>query len=104
MILEYLGTGQSQARTHQSLAILTGWTVRDVQEAIEVARQGGSPICSGNEGVWVARDATELETFLAAYDRRLRTMVKTRGGLRRAFRGMREREAKVVAPSIWEAA
>lgn len=47
-------------RTQKELEALTGIDRRYIKQAIRDLRLEGLPICSGNEGYWIARSEEEL--------------------------------------------
>lgn len=47
-------------RTQKELEALTGIDRRYIKQAIRDLRLEGLPICSGNEGYWIARNEEEL--------------------------------------------
>lgn len=47
-------------RTQKELEALTGIDRRYIKQAIRDLRLEGLPICSGNEGYWIARSEDEL--------------------------------------------
>lgn len=99
MILPIL-SGRANARTQRTLALLTGWTVRDVQAAIEEARRNGAPICSGDEGVWLAETSEELAETYRMLRARIASQNRTAWALRRTLGRMRASEARVEQPDF----
>ena len=78
-------------RPLDSLAYLTGLTRREVEQAVELARREGiAPICSGTDGIWLARDERELAADIERGERRIRTMLRTRNGQKRLLKRMRQ--------------
>lgn len=73
------------------LAAMLGLPVRAVQEAIQALRLAGEPICSGDAGVWLARDADELAASNRRLHHRLREQYRTLRAQRRAEARLRER-------------
>lgn len=87
--------------TINSLARWQDLPRRLIEEAVENLRLSGEPIIGDAHGLHLARNADELAGYVAAYDRRLRSMFQTRSGLRRTLRKMREREAHVEPLGLW---
>lgn len=74
------------AKLH-SVALRSGLPRRRVEEAIEAIRKGGlAPVCSGPEGVWIARDVREYEANVDARRRRFITQALTVRAERRLLR------------------
>lgn len=76
------------------LAQRLGVPVREVQEAIQRLRVGGEPICSGDAGVWLARDADELAASNRRLHHRLREQYRTLRAQRRAEVKLRLRDQR----------
>ena len=62
------------------IAAWTGLPRRTCEEAVQALRHNGVPICSGPEGVWIARSADELK----ASNERLRHRLKSQYATLRA--------------------
>ena len=86
-----LRVGAPSARTISAICHETGLCRRDVEAALESLRADlHEPICAGKLGYFDAASVAELDAYLAAFDRRLRTMLRTRTGLRLARRRMQD--------------
>lgn len=73
--------------TLPTIALRAGLPRRRVEEAIEAIRKGGlAPICSGPEGVWIARSVEEYEANVDARRRRAVMQLLTVRGERRLVR------------------
>lgn len=83
------------------LAQRLGVPVREVQEAIQRLRVGGEPICSGDAGVWLARDADELAASNRRLHRRLVSQYASLRAQRHAERRMRAAERRDL--TLWSA-
>ena len=85
------------------LAIAAGVSGRDAEAAVQHLRTAGlSPVCSGSEGYWIARNLGELRADIARGDRRLRTMHATRRGQRKLLRRLEAERVEVVEVlSVW---
>ncbi len=82
-----LGALRQEPATIEDLARITHLRRRRVEEALEAIRRGGLvPVCSGPEGVWVARTVTEYEANVDARRRRFVTQALTVRAERRLLR------------------
>ena len=73
--------------TIRSVALRAGLPRRRVEEAIEAIRKAGAaPVCSGPEGVWIARSVREYEGNVDARRRRALGQLVTVRGERRLLR------------------
>ena len=73
--------------TIRSVALRAGLPRRRVEEAIEAIRKAGAaPVCSGPEGVWIARSVREYEENVDARRRRALGQLVTVRGERRLLR------------------
>ncbi|MBR5088289.1 MAG: hypothetical protein IK093_02565 [Ruminiclostridium sp.] len=62
-IIEFLPVGIENAISQEELSIRTGRTKRENRAAILEARSKGVPICSAEEGYWIARTADEAARY-----------------------------------------
>ena len=83
------------------LAERAGLSRRETEAAIEAIRKAGLvAICSGQNGVWLARSVDEYEANIMARRRRIASKSRTVRGERALLRRMR---GHVLAePSLWE--
>lgn len=72
------------------LARTLGVPVREVQQSLQQLRVAGEPICSGDQGVWLARTADELAESNRRLHHRLREQYRTLRAQRRAEARLRE--------------
>jgi hypothetical protein len=80
-----LRQGAAHARTLSDLREETGLSEREQQAAIEALRAlSFEPICAGARGYYEAATVAELDAYMRQFDERLRTMVRTLHGLRKA--------------------
>lgn len=80
-IEEYIPNGAGAAITLGDLARLLDIERREVERAIQFARQNGVPICASNSepfGVFIAETSEELAQYIESLDRRLKNMTITR--------------------------
>lgn len=84
-----LRQGAANARPLAEIAAETGLSRRAAEEAMEALRAAShEPICAGARGYYEASTIAELDAYLAAFESRIRTMFRTRRGLRAARRRM----------------
>ena len=79
-IEDYIPKGAGAAVTVGYLAKLLNVDRREVERAIQFARQSGVPICASNAepfGVFIAETPEELERYLKSFNRRLKEMNTT---------------------------
>lgn len=77
----------AQPATIGSVALRAGLPRRRVEEAIEAIRRDGiALVCSGPEGVWLARSTAEAEANIEARRRRVVSQTLTLRGERRLLR------------------
>lgn len=77
----YIPSGSSAAVTVGYLAKLLNVERREVERAIQFARQSGVPICASNAepfGVFIAETPEELARYCGSLDRRMKNMAFTR--------------------------
>ncbi len=80
-----LRQGKPNARTLSQLREDTGLNERDQQQALEDLRAlSHEPICAGARGYYEAATVAELDAYMRQFDERIRTMVRTLHGLRKA--------------------
>lgn len=77
-------------RTQPELAYALGVPVREVQQSLQRLRVAGEPICSGDRGVWLARDADELAASNRRLHHRLAEQYRTLRAQRRAEARLRD--------------
>lgn len=88
----------AQPATLRSLAIRTGLPRRRVEEAIEAIRKAGLvAVCSGPEGVWLARSVSEAAENIEARRRRAITQLQTVRAERKLVRRL-----NAPSPTLWE--
>lgn len=58
-IIEFLPVGIENAVSMEELSSRTGLTQREIRAAILEARRKGVPVCSAEEGYWIAQNADE---------------------------------------------
>lgn len=80
------------------------WPRRMVEQAITDLRLQGRPVCTGPDGVWLARSAKEMEQQYQALRRRYISQALTARAVRATARRMRDAEAKVEQRTLWDAA
>jgi hypothetical protein len=86
-----LRQGAVSARPLAEIAFSEGLSRRAVEQAIEGLRADlHEPICANADGYFEAATVEELEAYIAAFDRRLASMWRTRRGLKAARRRMQE--------------
>ncbi len=89
----------AQPATLRSVALRAGLPRRRVEEAIEAIRRDGiALVCSGPEGVWLARSVSEAAENIEARRRRAITQLQTVRGERRLLRRLAE------PLTLWEGA
>lgn len=85
--------------TLRSVGLRADLPRRRVEEAIEAIRKGGfAPVCSGPDGVWIARSVAEYEANVEARRRRALGQLLTVRGERRLVR----RLATPGQARLWE--
>ena len=65
-IIEFAPLGIENAISMEDLSLITGLNKRLVRSAILHARRSGVPICSGENGYWICRDAKEALRYYKA--------------------------------------
>lgn len=91
IVAEALG---SRPRPLNDIALETGLSRRDVEQAIHELRLGGAPICTGQAGAWVAQSAAELAASNGRLHHRLREQYATLKAQRRTEAMMRDAETR----------
>lgn len=84
-LIDAVPVGRASARTATELQAITGArSSREITRGIELLRRRGAPICAApgeKPGYFIAANLVELETYLAALDRRLASVRRTRAAL-----------------------
>ncbi|MBR1433031.1 MAG: hypothetical protein IJ784_01350 [Ruminiclostridium sp.] len=62
-IIEFLPVGIENAVSMEELSARTGKTQREIRAAILEARRKGVPVCSAEQGYWIARTADEATRY-----------------------------------------
>ena len=84
-----LEVGRDHAQTIAELRAKTHLSRREQEQAIEDLRaKAHEAVCACDAGYFEAATIAELDAYLAAFDRRIRTMFRTRRGLKAARRRM----------------
>ncbi len=65
-IIEFISVGVENAISMEELSLITGLNKRAVRSAVLHARRSGVPICSGENGYWICRDAKEALRYYNA--------------------------------------
>ena len=74
-VADVLAAIDSRPATLRSIALRTGLPRRRVEEAIESIRKRGlAPVCSGPDGVWLARDVASYAANVDARRRLVRRL------------------------------
>ena len=79
--------------TRKHLAFRLCMTTRQVEAAVQDLRLAGEPICSSGLGYWYSTSPDEIEAMAERLRSRILTQFKTRRGLLKAARALRERNA-----------
>ena len=72
-LLSLLSVGRENAKTASTLRV----EPRAIRYAVNKLRKDGVPICSGNEGYWIARNTVELEQTISIFKAKYRDMLET---------------------------
>lgn len=91
IVAEALG---AHPRPLNDIALETGLSRRDVEQAIHELRLGGAPICTGPAGAWIAQSAAELAASNATLHHRLRAQYQTLRAQKRTEAMMRDAETR----------
>lgn len=84
------------------VGVRAGLPRRRVEEAIEaIRREGQALVCSGPEGVWLARSTQEAEANVERRRRRAITQLLTLRGERRLLRRLLRRLAMPGQGRLW---
>lgn len=89
-ISDYIPTGEANAISNKQVAVLAHCTPREVRRLVEQARQEGEPICSCDDGYFIAENADELRRTLKKHYSQINTMTATAKGLEFALSEMSE--------------
>ena len=89
-ISDYIPTGEANAISNKQVAVLAKCTPREVRRLVEQARQEGEPICSCDNGYFIAETADELRRMLRKHYHQINTMIATARGLEHALLEMSE--------------
>lgn len=89
-ITDYILTGEKNAISNKQVAVLAKCTPREVRRLVEQARQEGEPICSCDNGYFIAETADELRRMLRKHYHQINTMIATAKGLEHALLEMSE--------------
>lgn len=89
-ISDYIPTGEANAISNKQVAVLAKCTPREVRRLVEQARQEGEPICSCDNGYFIAETADELRRMLKKHYHQINTMIATAKGLEFALSEMDE--------------
>lgn len=92
LIAEYLLPGKAAAIPVRDLITMTGLTRREIAELVEHERRAGTPICSGNTGMYIGATAEEIEESAATLNRKGLGTLMAANALSRAAKRMREQE------------
>lgn len=60
-VYNVLGIGVEHAKKRGEITGLTGYNAREIRLAVNDLRGNGYPICSGDEGYWIAKNAEEVD-------------------------------------------
>lgn len=89
-ISDYILTGEKNAISNKQVAVLAKCTPREIRRLVEQARQEGEPICSCDNGYFIAETADELRRMLRKHYHQINTMIATAKGLEHALLEMSE--------------
>jgi len=85
-VWKYLGYGAETATTARDLAAMIGVSdPRVITRQIEKERLRGHPVCASQNGYFLPADATELDRYLRAFQRRRAQTAQTEKALRLAL-------------------
>jgi biotin operon repressor len=93
-ILNFINT--FDIRTQAELASMVGIDVRSVRALIQELRFDGEPICGGDEGYWIAKDAGELTHTINIFRMRIKTSVDVMFALEQTQKTMKKAENDLV--------
>lgn len=79
-IMGYIPKGNENAISNKELANRMNTDTRTVRHLIEIARQSGEPICSGDEGYWIGNKEDIKRTLKRLYSQ-VKMMKSTIKGL-----------------------
>jgi biotin operon repressor len=60
-----LGVGIENAIRQRDITDRTGFNSRTIRVLVNMLRKDGYPICSGNNGYWIAKDEREISMTIA---------------------------------------
>lgn len=89
-ISDFILTGEKNAISNKQVAVLAKCTPREVRRLVEQARQEGEPICSCDNGYFIAETTDELRRMLRKHYHQINTMIATAKGLEHALLEMSE--------------
>ena len=78
-VLERLGVGKENALKARQLG-----EERDIRYIVSSLRKKNFPICSGDEGYWIARNETEKVESLGKINSRIKELTAVAEGLKKA--------------------
>lgn len=89
-----LRQGEANARPLAEIAAEAGLSRRDAEQVMERLRaELHEPVCAGQRGYFEAATLAELDAYIRQFDERIRTMVRTLHGLKKARVRMAEEAA-----------
>ena len=82
-LLEFLRANSGASFTQRELSVKFSVQIREIQYAIQELRADfGAPICSGDAGIWLARDRKEAEAMIEKLKNRAIHQLETQQKMR----------------------